>query len=536
MTDAAAAGARTPGLPPGVRWSIILAVAIQVALSFVSGWQNRHVLNNPDGVAYIRSAVYVAQGQFGLSVSGHWGPLLSWMAAGPVRLGADPIPAMRIALGLSALIFTLGCLSVLRSVQTPPVGLAIGTWLAALASVVWSSWNITPDVLLAGLVALASSRLLSGAWRQGPLSAFVTGLVCGAVCLAKPVGLALILTISTALALLSIGLYRLGVREAVRGLAPLALGVAMVAGPWMAILSHKYGSLTFSTSNAITRAVVGPPNRREGESYVSRFHVLEAGRITSWEDPPPHLPDLVSSPLDSPSYTWYQAKLIRDNTSAALAQLARFDLVGLGIATAIAGLLLHKPWLSNLRSERWRWGGLLVVCVVAPYLPLVVELRYLFPAYPFVLAAAAGTVSWLTSESRRGLRMLCWGFLALSFGGPLLTSLPAAVGTSSHPSLLHRQIARRLGESGLQGPIAGGRTAGLEIAFFLNQPWYGDEPDATVSRLKASGAKLVVARRDSPLAAGLEREPGFRNVDAVAFDGSPQAEASGLTLYVRTEP
>src|SRR5262245_19576511 len=155
------------GVRKRVTLGIVLALVAEAGLLGISGWQSRHVLNNPDGVAYIRNAVYLVQGEYRLAASGHWGPLISGMAAVPLLLGLEPIPAMRIALGLSGLIFTLGCVAVLRSVQTPAIGMVIGAWLAALAGVVWSSWQITPDLLLAGLFALASSRLLSGAWLRG---------------------------------------------------------------------------------------------------------------------------------------------------------------------------------------------------------------------------------------------------------------------------------------------------------------------------------------------------------------------------------
>ena len=144
--------------PPMKLRQILCAVAAgQVALAALLGWHFRHALNT-DAVAYIRIASYYADGNTALAVSGYWGPLLSWLIAGFLKLGAPELIAARLAMTVSAQVFLWGCVAVFRSLL-PDRWCVIGAALAALAGAYWSALEITPDLLLAGIVALAVSRI-----------------------------------------------------------------------------------------------------------------------------------------------------------------------------------------------------------------------------------------------------------------------------------------------------------------------------------------------------------------------------------------
>jgi hypothetical protein len=83
------------------------AIGCQVMLLSIAGWHNRHVILIADAVSYIRIASYYLHGQFGLAVSGYWGPLFSWLMAPWLALVHSPLDAARIAMGMSAVVFCL---------------------------------------------------------------------------------------------------------------------------------------------------------------------------------------------------------------------------------------------------------------------------------------------------------------------------------------------------------------------------------------------------------------------------------------------
>ena len=165
----------------GVKASFVALVPLLV----LAGWQNQHKLN-PDGIAYLRIAGYYANAQTDLMVSGYWGPLLSWLMVPFLKLGWDPLAAARIAMGVSAIVFWFGCVTVFRSFRIPPVAIAPGAWLAALASVYWSARNISPDLLVGGLMAMAIGVMLDSQWQESRRTAVLAGLLWGLASWPRP--------------------------------------------------------------------------------------------------------------------------------------------------------------------------------------------------------------------------------------------------------------------------------------------------------------------------------------------------------------
>src|SRR5215471_9034673 len=80
------------------------ALACQIFLLVMIGRNNRFWIN-PDGLSYLLLAYHYVKGQFGLAVSGSWGPMISWMMVPALGLGFDPLIAARIVMGLSAFVF-----------------------------------------------------------------------------------------------------------------------------------------------------------------------------------------------------------------------------------------------------------------------------------------------------------------------------------------------------------------------------------------------------------------------------------------------
>lgn len=263
---------------------ITAAIIYQVIMLIFAGWQNRDVLK-PDAVCYIRIATYYASGQFDLAVTGYWGPMLSWLIAPLLGLVENPLYAARIVMGLSAVIFLLGCISIFRSMEIHPAGILVGAWITAVMSVAWSVAAITPDLLMSGLMCMAISQMLSRQWVESRSTQVAVGALWGATYLAKAVAFPLAFLIGMAITSLWVIGRLQARREVLQSFAITLLGFLSVASIWILPLSLKYGGLVFSTSGKIAHAIVGPQRTLPYHPTSRIFHRPEPGRITSGEDP-----------------------------------------------------------------------------------------------------------------------------------------------------------------------------------------------------------------------------------------------------------
>lgn len=523
-----------PGMNRTTTISVIGAVICQVILLIVAGWHNRYTIES-DAVAFMRIAWYYTTGQFDLAISGYWGPLLSWLMIPWLGLSDNPVDAARIAMGLSAIVFLCGCVSIFRSFHTSTAGIVFGTWIVALASIFWSVELINPDLLMSGLLCLAISRLVSPQWMERRSTQFTTGMLCGVAYLAKAVALPVSFGVGISIGALWV-ISRMGsLRQVCSSLILTMLGFALIAGPWVLTLSWKYHYPTFSTSAKIAHAVAGPLDVERYHPFRRTFHTPKPGRILSWEEPS-DMSYKYWSPLENIQYAKHQLIVIYKNYERILYQLRTFDILGIGVLTLVCGFLLHKPWRENLRTERWRWAGVPVACVSGVYLPVyAADHRYFFPAYPLLIAASVGMVVWLTCEVRgriNVLQLVGVGLVVCSFATPALMKLPRGLQGLEASSVDAYALAKKLEVAGIQGALAGADSKlGLFVAFFMNQPWHGDEQHTTLARLKASRAKLGVINRHSPLIAKLDADSTFENLDSVLFESEEEALKFPLKVY-----
>lgn len=478
-------GPRTGAVPSSLYlWGVPRAARTllwALPLLAIAAMTNRDRLNT-DAIAYLRLGGYYADGRFDLAVSGYWGPLLPWMLAPLLRVGADPLAAARAAMALSGALFLWGAIALLRALR---VRSRAADGVAALFAVVQSVSVIAPDLLLSGLLSLALARMIARRWAGA-------GLLGGIAFLAKPVGLPLTVVLALVAALLP----RLaGARVGGRPWLAL-LGCGSVAILWGAVLTAKYGTPTLSTSPSINHAIVGPEARPPAHPFDTPRHPFavglrrpEPGRVTEWEDPPAAA-YRGWSPLAHPGH---QLRLLRDNLHFLFWQLLDFDLLHLGWVAALGGLLFARPWRAALARDRWRWSGPFVAAVALVYLPVYASIgRYYWVAWPLLLAAGVSV-----ARDRRILGSV----MLLSFALPSLLALPATLRGRPDPAVAEaRACAERLAKLGERGPVAGNGPEGLFTAFFLGEPWLGAHAASpTAVEIEESGARLAVQRRGGPL-------------------------------------
>jgi hypothetical protein len=518
------------------------ATVAQLFLLVLAGWVRRHALN-PDGVAYLRIAGYYAHGQTGLAVSGYWGPLLSWLMTPLLALGLSPLPVARMVMALTAVFFLRSCLAVFRAFELPEWCQRFGAWLAVVVSVCWSVENITPDLVSAGLVGYAVCFMVRPRWHERWSSAACAGLLWGLAFLAKAAAFPLALAVTAGLAA---AWWCNGVRDGKRiGRSVLAtlLGFAIIAGPWVAVISAKYQRLTISRSAQLNHAMVGP-------SDVERFYPLdrglqapEAGRVTFWEDP--DLPYSDWSPLASAANAQHQLQIILQNTPRVVFMLTCVCGLFPFLLLVFAAKLFRSEPRQTLARERWWWAWLPVIALGATYLSgnlLISEQRYFYAAFPFLFVLCAGMfMGWKPAGFAAG-QVRCWicavtlAFLLPTLARPTVWRPPGSTAADCAWTL-----SRRLSVLDISGPVAssaqirGGR-AGMYVAFHLGVPWYGDARQPSAAEFDQSRAQLIIVNRDLPVCAELGRDTNFIDLDGRLFGSPDEAARFPLKAFQTASP
>jgi hypothetical protein len=205
----------------------------------------------------------------------------------------------------------------------------------------------------------------------------------------------------------------------------------------------------------------------------------------------------------------------------------------LPLALAVAVILFR----ARPRPAGWpgRFGWPLVpvlilncLCVFAK----VAEPRYFYPALPLLLVAShhLGPI-WAGARTRWPIGVMVLSALAPALGRWAILTPPSK--TAAHYAWV---LSEKLHQAKVNGPFAGnamlprGRT-GLFLAFLMDEPWVGDEPNPTAQSYRGSDATMIVVRRDAPVNAELEAANDFQNLDPILFANQSAADAFPVRVY-----
>lgn len=521
-------------LRPGFEVIATAAVlAVQLAALVYVAVQNRFNLN-PDAIAYLQIARHIAEGKLDLAVNGYWGPLLSWIMAPLLAAGIDPLVTARSAMVVSAMVFLAGAMSLFRSVGLRRLPFLAISLLTASISLAWSVETITPDLLAGGLLLFACSRAFAAEWPESRSAQVASGIAWGVGYMAKAVVLPIAVAV-TVLAGLAVARSVRARRQALRAAGVSLLLTAITAAPWIATLSLKYRKPTFSTSGPIAHALVGPSDVDRRNPLVLGFRTPEPGRLIVSEDPTV-VPFRYWSPFSSTAYARHQFAVCRQNAPVIISRIKAFSSFEIGFwsLVAVTVLLLARPLL--ILGNRWLLVPIPVVVAALIYMPVWAnDARYYYFAYPLAAVAATG-LAGIAFGRWRSLAVALMLLVLLFFLFPVITPVRIALHSIDNPSVdVARRLADRLELTRRTGPVAGvgdvdGSMAGLYLAYFLDVPWVGDEPELSLIDLRRSNAFVYVrSKSDRDVIAQLEQDGAFGRVDTTLF---PAGEASSFPLAV----
>ena len=373
----------------------------------------------PDAVSYLTIARKYRAWEFSDAINGYWSPLLSWLVAPLLCLGA-PMEitgkCLEIAIGAGALaaVWWLG-----KRLELPE-GVRVWTTLALVPAVaMYALTDTTPDVLVAVLLAVYIGVVIGPDYPRSPWLGAACGLLGALAYLAKayafPFFLAHFLAVSGYLFVRRRS-SRVELRRLAAATAAGLLVFAVVAGGWAGLLSRKYSRPTIGTTGGYQFSLHGQGHPTDvGGLYPPATKLA----ISAWEDPtdlsivprppgasPPARPRPAVVPAAVPkvkpflpdgpfSRLFYRVchNLIRyTGTLFRLSPLWPFILLGLLIAC----------WNVPRGGERDRWVILIGTMLLYPagYLLIFINERF-FWLITFLLSLSAGLLTTALPVLRR---------------------------------------------------------------------------------------------------------------------------------------
>lgn len=343
---------------------------------------------NADAVSYISIAQKYARGEFAHAVNGYWSPLLSWMIAPAIRLGADPAVAAKVLSLLTGLALALGVFLLGGRFGLPR---GIRFFLAALALPVifirYTLLIISPDLLVATVLVYFFYIIFDPDYFQKKAGWLGCGLAGATAYFAKSYTLFFVLALVIALSayhlLRSTGAEnrKAILRKSIRTIA----AVLALSGIWIAALSLKYRKFTISTAGRIALNFLAPGNIGHFTASGPLLSPPNETAISAWEDPSVYPYRSSWRPLSSQAQAKRLLSGLKSRFVDILSLLWRYS--GWPVALLLLAIILsfwpgrHGPVFLTLVSLLIYDAGYMVLGVNPRYLYINEILIFLLSGY-----------------------------------------------------------------------------------------------------------------------------------------------------------
>ena len=373
--------------------------AYLILVSFLAIRQSGYINADFVGYATIAHRILLQQGEW---ISGCWSPLISWCMVPLLAAGFGDLVAGRLVLILGGMLYLLANYGIAERFHGPDpqdnLFLTAGLMTCAvLQAAEWATLMLDPDILAAGLLSWCLFLLLDPALPLKPRRALLAGLIAGLAYLAKSYMLPFLLLLAPLTLLLRCMILPMrspgepgtaaapskqiqrpafGLRYSLRPWVLFLAGLALVAGPWIAVLSAHYHHVTFSTAGSSNHANVGPGNFRNDPMWNQGL-----------------LPDFIADPFFGPDWSAFrdsghlvhQARVFLHNAINAAGHCAPWLilLVGAAVSLWVCGSLRRKKkaevdraLLSPVARFTIFWCLLAAAIYVGGYCMIDIQPRY----------------------------------------------------------------------------------------------------------------------------------------------------------------
>ena len=321
-----------------------LVVYLSLAIPSTVYWRDRL---NSDGVCYLHRALLLASGDVPHAISGYWSPGLIFSTAPILKFGGDSLHVIHCVLLIWGAVYVLGAQWLFEAM---PWKLA-ASCVISLHAVRLIGPTITPDVLLGAMMMFYLVATRKKRW-------LLAGVIAGAGFWGKAYFLPFFIIQFPIVVVLQ----RAGWRALILG----AIGLLLVAGPWIAALSVHERRFTFSTATRRNRFMqdVAPADVRAHppdvsalppDPFISNMEVTDHDAWPAW------------SPFQSRAFFKHQAGVAIEHIRDMIVDVWKFDHIGLALLGVLSVLAMG--------DEELRWLAISGCVYASGFLLVVYETR-----------------------------------------------------------------------------------------------------------------------------------------------------------------
>lgn len=540
--------------------TIVISLLTYTVCATVFGLAYRYVIN-PDGIALLRLAGYIAEGEFYRSVVSGWSPLIVWLISLFLSLGFDGLTAARLAIGVSGSGLLLCFWFISRRFFLTPRSTLIASLIAALLISFWNVQFITADVLIASMTLWYLYLVTAPDILTGQKKSFAAGAVGGLSYLAHHYAFPFFMIHFPLLLGLSWYFRRNEPGYPMkRVLVSWVTGIAgfmFVSSLWIGAVSIKEGHLTISSKGGIAHAVVGPKDvdRRHPFFVGGLYQPKEPYAIHVFEDPS-DIPFKTWSPFESREYFMHQLKLILNNARYILNHFV-FEspfftyafIVGVLTLIPIA-LLLRKS--SGPGTFLYSWvlvtfviysSGFLLLIARSPrrfYALMLLFLLFVFHILENLISHFRETVSG------RRLRMLTFYLFVIAVAAFAVKPAVHMARALSYivmdkPVNPYKEMADQISTISFPAPYAIIRSTqkphtDTYIAYYLGLQFLGRpnsrDTNGIANEMKISGARSLLVFDNMEIVGMLQDDGRFVHVSSLKLK-NPERYADAVNVNIR---
>ena len=263
-------------------FSRIIAAAFYLALFFILFPWFQYVIDI-DAISYIHVAQRFANGEYYYSLNGYWSPLISWVLVPFIKMGYDPVLASKYINGLLGLLCLFSCNVLTDKFNINSTIKRVLPFVLAILLVSFAFYELCADLLQLFLLLLYLNLVLSKDFINDNIKIIFAALVAGLCYYAKAYSFPFFFmhfTIVTIVALLKSKPMQF--KKAL--ISKLLIGFItflLVTAPYIALISHKYGSFRISNAGMLNTSWFLSPGTGDTTTIVA---VPPFGDATSYWD------------------------------------------------------------------------------------------------------------------------------------------------------------------------------------------------------------------------------------------------------------
>ena len=375
---------------------------------------------NADGISYISIAQEYLNGHFADAVNGCWSPLFSWLLIPFLPFSSSPQFTVCLTKVLSLITGVLTIMGVKLLISRFEIDKKTETlMLFALIPIILSFLFsiISPDILVTTILIYYLYIIFDSNYSNKKYTGVLCGILGALAYLSKSYALPFFLA---HFLLFNLFYYFKGTNKEKQRkiLKNLILGLMVffiISGVWIALISDKYGKLTFGTAGDYNYALVSPHSGGDFVYYAGLIKPPNEFAVSAWEDPS-YFKMKTWNVLESWDNFKYQLMLILSNTVKIISifEVASLFSVIIFITSII---MVFKLKLKKVSKNKLIYLIITILLYSGGYSLIFIEPRYLWLINILLLIMGGYLLNLLSQRGflRGTIKNILFVFLILSF-------------------------------------------------------------------------------------------------------------------------